>query len=628
MAQYSDYQDFVFNYFKQAHLDNMDAGRRARLDALRGRVLNVNGVDTYPDDKRNTEQKSWHFSTRGPNGASLLPDINRGTGQPGAAGFVDPLDGNDAIEFYRKVRTVLRNMEKEKNTIDQENPGLSGKWAKFFAYTDNSTPNHPVIKNTFKPFNPAAMLNAAGNPITNDLRNLINFYVIPNGTNSIFATTIAQSFAPGYSINKFINDYNHQNYSEQFLDQLDRIMNQVNMTANTAGSQITNNTPGVRNFFAPDGVFYKLIKGLDQENEQPDTDLFFDNHNPPQNGEANYKALLDLLSSNEDFRKQFSKHGGEEIAGLFDHAKANTNYDVLDPKLTDKKWPLEQARDNLDKVIKERLAKLGDNHMRHKYSDIRAHGIVEAINKLQIKQQDGLGKVMENAEKIKTELDKSNPNAAKMWKVFTTIMGEAQTGMPDAFAGALKNGSQMRAVVQYAISRAVNTEGKKEEAKVVLEVLSVLRYGTFTSDRWEEWKKNPLKMWDGVKEMNEGFLKWFAVGSNWAVNRGVDAIFWAGHFANRTLQMQGAKFKDAKGKKLGALEQPINDYRNAANAADQAKYKDITDLMAFWDYLTTGAVIDKNPLRKHSKEQEKHTDNVVPNFQGTVFNPWKAQYGY
>jgi hypothetical protein len=149
-----------------------------------------------------------------------------------------------------------------------------------------------------------------------------------------------------------------------------------------------------------------------------------------------------------------------------------------------------------------------------------------------------------------------------------------------------------------------------------------LRYGNFTSDKWEAWHKNPLKLFDGVKGMEDGFLKWFAVGTNWAVNRGLDAVFWAGQFTMNRIHRIHSKFNSDQ--KLGALKDPLDAYRAApapAGAAHDPKYDEAVELMAFWDFLTTGAVVDISPARKHSAAQKDFTDSnpfpaYIPSWQG------------
>jgi len=132
--------------------------------------------------------------------------------------------------------------------------------------------------------------------------------------------------------------------------------------------------------------------------------------------------------------------------------------------------------------------------------------------------------------------------------------------MGDAWAGALKHGWQMRAIVQEFIVRAVE-KNKAEDAKQVLEMLSVLRYGSFDSDKWEAWNANKLTLTKGVKGFDKGFLRWVGIGTDAAANLVGNTLFWTGQILVNKVNMLGARFGN-RTTHLGNLGRKKNIYRD------------------------------------------------------------------
>ncbi|MBN2891302.1 MAG: hypothetical protein JXL97_05505, partial [Bacteroidales bacterium] len=224
-----------------------------------------------------------------------------------------------------------------------------------------------------------------------------------------------------------------------------------------------------------------------------------------------YNDILNTLYKTSDVLEVFSQYDNEKISGPLKKAREKVNYDVpesdnyLAPKHTDKltisqnisKWFGETYKDCLEKYTSLR----GDRM----FVSNDANLIIKALDKAKIKTTDGLDKVLSESENIKKNL---TPVTRKNFEYFTKIMGELKATMPKAFAGAMSNGRQLRALVSEMIISAVSN-GKVEEAKVAMEVLSVIKYGYTTS-----------KIMDVLR--NENFTLFSDQNLSW--NKGNDAI--------------------------------------------------------------------------------------------------------
>jgi len=113
-----------------------------------------------------------------------------------------------------------------------------------------------------------------------------------------------------------------------------------------------------------------------------------------------------------------------------------------------------------------------------------ASAIFGAIEKEKIKPTDGLKTLIDKSDTIIGNLRGKEPfGAADHLKWLTDKLKlYNDNGMKDDIDGALRWGYQMNRIVTKLIEEAV-ADGKVEEAKTALNVLSVMQYGTFTGRR-------------------------------------------------------------------------------------------------------------------------------------------------
>ncbi|MDR2268920.1 MAG: hypothetical protein LBD94_01930, partial [Rickettsiales bacterium] len=133
-----NYNEFLYKYFQQLHLNSMSDGQKARLKDLRGDPLDVPVVDpdnppniininprARPFDRRSGAQKGWKMDETTGN-FDPVPDMDTLVSSGN-------LTDAEVIKLYRKIQETLRAMEKDKERIKQDvHPKLPDKWAPFF----------------------------------------------------------------------------------------------------------------------------------------------------------------------------------------------------------------------------------------------------------------------------------------------------------------------------------------------------------------------------------------------------------------------------------------------------------------------------------------------------------------
>lgn len=211
--------------------------------------------------------------------------------------------------------------------------------------------------------------------------------------------------------------------------------------------------------------------------------------------------LLDELNSNKNAFDTFSANDNSKISKSLAEAREHLDYnnkdskDFVPQKREDKlnlgqyisDWVKNTYSENLEKYVKLR----GDRM----YFSPQTKLMVKAIDSCKIKPTDGLEKIIAEKGKIVDLLrgKYSSPKAADHFDWLAKKLDEFKTSMPKAFAGALKNGAQMHIIIEVLASDAAN-EGKVDEAKSALELLSVVKYGLVTSRVMDNIAKDPLTL--------------------------------------------------------------------------------------------------------------------------------------
>ncbi len=284
-----------------------------------------------------------------------------------------------------------------------------------------------------------------------------------------------------------------------------------------------------------------------------------------------YKNLLNAVTRKK-INDVFKDYDGGKITGQIEAARSKIDYDNKDskdyvpPKRDDELTPLQQmdrwTGDTWDSILGKYLG----THGNRVYFSPSARMIVGAIDGAKIKPTDGLDKVLSTTADIKKGLQYKSPTANDHFDWFTKTLTELKTTMPKAFAGALKNGTQMKAIVSEMIAKAVR-DGKVDQAKTALEVLSVIKYGYTTSNIMDAMRKEPLSIFSDGKlswNKNEG-MKFVTTALDKSIKAAFIGIGYGITMTANAWRLNGSKFNGKKGRLRG--EQERWDSQNSADKA-------------------------------------------------------------
>lgn len=316
--------------------------------------------------------------------------------------------------------------------------------------------------------------------------------------------------------------------------------------------------------------FEKVEKGFDDDQIDPQKLDYF---------KRNHRDLLDTLNKKSKIYSVFKTYDKGKISKLLDEATEKVDYgnkesdDYVPPKRDDELTPWQQLSKNIgdtwsdymDKYIKFRGDRL--------YMSNSAKAIVKALDdkKVKMKPTDGLGKLVENTDAIKANLLYKSPTATKHFEWMAKTLKELQSTMPKAFAGALQNGRQMRALVSELIMTAVR-DGKMDEAKTAMEVLSVIKYGYTTSKIMDALGKESLSIFSdkGLSwNKNEG-VQFVTNAMDKSIKAAFMGIGYGITIVGNAYNLHGSKFNRATGR----MKQAHDDF---IRANDDAKNKKIAE---------------------------------------------------
>ena len=318
------------------------------------------------------------------------------------------------------------------------------------------------------------------------IRQFYDIIINPSNKSSFITFLQKQDLIDYDALTKGIEDKKY-NTSATFQDQLKKVIQYISYEMDYGHFSMFSgcNIDHITNGFEDDDT--NLVN--------TDEFLAFKGGNPRYaNGE--YDIILRRLYGSEKIRKAFPSN---KFTTAYNRAKELTGYDdssskdYVHPKAKDEltlgqkvsKWADDTYEDVFEKYIKFHGDRL--------YFSVQAKEIVSAIHKAKIKPTDGLDKVIASAAEIKKGLAYKSPKAPGHFDWFIETLGKVKEKMPKAFAGALYNGRQMKAVVSEIIVEAVNNN-KVAEAKTAMEVLSVIRYGFTTSKIMETLGKEDFKL--------------------------------------------------------------------------------------------------------------------------------------
>lgn len=258
-----------------------------------------------------------------------------------------------------------------------------------------------------------------------------------------------------------------------------------------------------------------------------------------------YKTLLNTLQKESKIREVFEQHDNGKISGPLNKAIKNQSYD--DPKSDDYVQP--KREDTL--TITERLAEWWSDTYSdclEKYVKLKgdrlffsdeAKNICKHLQK-DLKKTDGLDGVLKNVGTAKDKLKAAREfKSVKHLEWFEKTMNALKNDpkLSKVWAGALKDGTHMQALIKEVIIRAIQ-EGKKDEAKTAMELISVFHYDYTTSKIMDVLGNENLSIFSDDK------LSWNKNEGVQFVTRALDkSIKWAMMCIGYGITMAGNAYK-------------------------------------------------------------------------------------
>lgn len=529
-------KDFLLQYYMQLRFNNMPAEVMAKYkDFLKGNDGKGDFRGNMGDWKKKLMHENPPASGNWENNA--LPDP---TDTAGAYHLTD----SEWEKLFKAFQDAFRAMNADSDSFKENKKATDfmneyfGDASKLFAYATANNEAETQIINLLAAFNNHPQLEQAlkqSNIVSSD-----------------------------FSLSDFKSKLSSKKYNSdpKVKDQLEQICNGLEWLAQ--------NNPNVS--MMVQGIdFYKITSGFDSAID-PNKIQYF---------KRMYRPLLNSLGQESKIFDTFKNYDGGKITGQIDTAKQKVAYDdknsddYVPPKRTDELTPWQQLNDFAKDTYNDVLGKYLSLHGNRVYFSPSARFIVQAIDGAKIKPTDGITKVLENASKIKDNLQYKSPTATKHFDWFTKTMSEMKDTMPKAFAGALNNGRQMKALVAELVLKAVR-EGKIDEAKTAMEVLSVIKYGYTTSKIMDALGKEKFSVFSdpGLSwNKNEGVA---FVASAWdsSIYTALKGIGYVITIAGNVVKLNGSKFNGRRGRIKSA-----QDAWAQQNAADRNNVQATRDNM-------------------------------------------------
>ena len=444
--------DFLLQYYMQRRFNTMPATVRAQFDVYAK-------SDDFRGNMKDWKKKLMHADADGTWHENTMPDSAPPPPHP------DDLTGNMTMtddeweKLFKAFQNAFRKMSANADSF-KDNAKATSFLREYFGHPAT----HLFANAVADPLTAEPLIQGAFKRFLEQNKNSLKIYCKQWGlVDDKFSFSDLMS---GIKSRKYNTD-------PAFQDKVKTIAQYINFYGNQSDfRESLGMAPGER---IPD--FSNVEKGFDSGNIPDDKLDYF---------KRNYKDLLNTLAGESKVYDVFKEYDNGKISKHLDAANGKVDYankdskDYVPPKRADELTAWQQLKENvsdtwsdyMDKYIKLRGDRLYYSHS--------AKLIVKALTGAKFKPTDGLDKLLDSAGDIKKNLMYKSPRAVDHFEWMTKTLGELKDTMPKAFAGALKNGGQMRALVSELIINAVR-ENKIDEAKTMMEVLSVVKYGYTTS---------------------------------------------------------------------------------------------------------------------------------------------------
>ena len=511
----NNFETYAYRLALYYHLKTMDPFRAANFAKLKA------------DGKLNIAQNKWNPQTKPDPNSQFIQDAN-GVNSPNPI----YMDDEQWEQLYKIFSTAFRNMAKHTADLNQKDT------LPFFNKYYNANPAIGI-------FGPAqiSQANAA------DMQTLANLLIDPNNgqINAELMGLLHSELKTQTEYRNFVGNLLNPNAaSNDFADKLNNVLVTLNNKAYESAS--VDDNLGINPFGNQQNAIniYRLTNNL-YKNVGVET--------PHPLRMAQFKAdfskngglLETLFAKGKTIGSDFAKNGGKSVTDIIETAKTENDFAAGDNAIAGKDEDVLTRFDKISKTINESvdasIGKLTQRHRREIYDSPAASSIVEAIIGAKVKPTDGLDAVLKNIEAIKTKVQNKHPGAVTNLDWLTKQLKEVQEQMPKAFAGALRNGRQMNAIVKHIIVNAAKS-GDKAKCLVAMEVLSVIQYDNFSSKIRDDLFKDKLVITGNMPSIQKSeVLKGMATAFDATLKFGARAVFETANLLKNRINKNGLTFK-------------------------------------------------------------------------------------
>lgn len=310
-----------------------------------------------------------------------------------------------------------------------------------------------------------------------------------------------------------------------------------------------------------------------------------------QNFADNIKKVFEEIVSKDKLRDAVTARGGD-VSKWISTGLKKSNYkdgdDKVGQKFTDRKRLFGRAESAVKGYFSDTWDKLGNKHKRHIYQT-KANFVVEGLLKEKVKPTDGLGKVLEKLDGISAKQPVPVQKQIKWMKEKLGAMSNTTQ-----FKEALTHGGQMQQIVNDIVA-AVKSDADMESAKMTLETLAVMSSSMTTSGVREELHKMDFTIFsDPSMSFNKGGLGILTKAVDKTLRFATLAVYEAGNFVANAIKKSGGRIKKDKLKSAAESE--------GTELSDDEMRR--AELMAFWNFVNSGANTDLNVFKRHSVKQK------------------------
>ncbi len=474
-------KDFLLLYFRQRHFNEMPPEIRARFDDYAKK-------DDFRGDMKSWKKDLMHTNANGKLVQNDLPDA--ATAFVDAAGNVD----NSLWEsLFLSIQNALVEMSANRDSF-KDNSDATKFLDEYFG-----DPRTKIF--SLPPLNQQTVT-SIDNFVTSVLKDpSINSFAMFSG---LFNDDYNEykDFIESLTKGKYKSDPNVRNKLVRIISSLASRLEYGDIS-NQALVQTLENLD-----------LNGIISGLNQEAVVDPTKL--------NEFKQEYQKILNTLHDKTKVYSVFKNYDKGKISKQLDEAIAKTDYtgkitekDYVAPKRDDQKTLWQRIEDNVKDTYSDTLKKYVTAHRDHIYVKPTTKSIIAALDGEKIKPVDGIGAVLDKQSNIAKRLKDKTPTGDAHFKWFVDMMQELKSTMPKAFEGALRNGRQMHRLIEEMVLKAIN-DNKIDEAKTAMEVLSVMRYGLFTSRRMDALNKTDLTLF------SDGGLSWNKDANIKSITKAVD----------------------------------------------------------------------------------------------------------